>query len=155
MLLADPAAGLRETRRVLRPGGRVAFAAWDAPERNLWAALAAEEARRRLDQPPPAPREPSMFALSPPGRIEALLADAGFTEARVEGIDLEMAYESFTDWWETTLDLSRPFAEMLESRPDGERGEIRAALQEALAPFAGPDGALTISGRTLVAAASA
>ncbi|MFL5820630.1 MAG: class I SAM-dependent methyltransferase [Solirubrobacteraceae bacterium] len=155
MLLADPAAGLRETRRVLRPGGRVALAAWDAPERNHWVALGAEETRRRLEQPPPAPDEPGMFAFAPAGRIEALLAQAGFVDVEVDALDLEMAYRSFEDWWETTLDLSRPFAEMIESRPDPERADIRAALREALAPFAGSDGALAIPGRTLVAAAGA
>jgi len=155
MLLADPAAGLQETRRVLRPGGRVALAAWDAPERNPWAALAAQETRRRLDLPPPPPDEPGMFALSPAGRIETLLARAGFTEVEVDAIDLDMAYRSFEDWWETTLDLSRPFADMVEPRSADERADIQAALREALTPFAAPDGALAVPGRTLVAAAGA
>jgi SAM-dependent methyltransferase len=37
MLMADPLAALLETRRVLRPGGRVALAVWDALAVNPWA----------------------------------------------------------------------------------------------------------------------
>src|SRR6476646_7272750 len=36
MLLVDPEAALRETRRVLKSGGRVALAVWDDLERNPW-----------------------------------------------------------------------------------------------------------------------
>ena len=41
MLMADPAAALLETRRVLRPGGRLALSVWGEPERNPWGAIAA------------------------------------------------------------------------------------------------------------------
>src|SRR5918912_1414818 len=39
MLMIDPAAAFAETRRVLRPGGRLAFSVFGAPERNPWASL--------------------------------------------------------------------------------------------------------------------
>ncbi len=42
MLMADPLAALIETRRVLRPGGRVALAVWDVIEQNPWAMLPAQ-----------------------------------------------------------------------------------------------------------------
>ena len=39
MLMADPAAALKETRRVLKDGGPLAFAVWAVPERNPWVAV--------------------------------------------------------------------------------------------------------------------
>ena len=51
MLMADPAAALAETRRVLRPGGHVALAVWDAIEHNPWALLPARRAGRAWDRP--------------------------------------------------------------------------------------------------------
>ncbi|MDX6659893.1 MAG: hypothetical protein QOJ55_715, partial [Solirubrobacteraceae bacterium] len=41
MLMADPAAALGQTRRVLRDGGPLAFAVWMSPDRNPWAAMPA------------------------------------------------------------------------------------------------------------------
>src|SRR4051794_4413253 len=36
MLMADPGAALAETRRVLRPDGRLVFSVWGPPDRNPW-----------------------------------------------------------------------------------------------------------------------
>ena len=40
MLMADTAAALAETRRVLRPSGRLVLAVWRGPEKNPWVAIA-------------------------------------------------------------------------------------------------------------------
>jgi SAM-dependent methyltransferase len=155
MLMADPGAALRETRRVLRPLGRVALAVWGPPADNPWVTIAGEEVRRRSGVPEPDPEAPGMFAFARPGRLEEALAAAGFTDVSVEPLDLRLTYESFDEWWRISQDLGRPLADAVEAMDPGQREEIEAALRERFAAFATPDGTLEVPGRTLVAAASA
>lgn len=155
MLLADPAAALRETRRVLRPGGRVALAAWDVPERNPWASLATEEMQRVVGGAKPEPGEPGMFGFAVPGRIEELMHETGFMEVELDAIDFEFAFADLDEWWEDRVALSVPFADGLAALDPGPRDRVRAAIDERLAQFAGPDASLRIPARALVAAATA
>jgi SAM-dependent methyltransferase len=157
MLMADPATALGETRRVLRPGGRVALAVWDELARNPWASLpAAELGDRGLTVRGAGPAaEPGPFALASPKRIAQLLADAGFEDVEVQALDLVRHHANFEDLWETTLDLSRSFHDAVLARPKDEIEEIRSSLASRFAPFASGGGALEIPARTLVAAASA
>jgi SAM-dependent methyltransferase len=155
MLMADPAAALGETRRVLRAGGRVALAVWDAIEHNPWAALPGAEMRERGLAPPPAPGTPGPFALGDAERVRELLERAGFAEARVQTLALHRRHASFEEFWETTLDLSRSFHDAVLARPQGEIDEIQAAVRERLQAYETRGGVLDIPARTLVASASA
>ena len=157
MLMADPATALSETRRVLRPGGRVALAVWDAIERNPWALLPAQELIERglAARPGKGVQAPGPFTLASETRLAQLLEGAGFAEIQIEAIDLTRRHASFEDLWDTTLDLSRNFHDAVLSRPQDEIAGIAASLAERFAPYTTPAGAIEIPARTLVARASA
>ena len=155
MLMADPAAALTETRRVLRPGGRVALAVWDAVEQNPWALLPARELSERGLSAPSSPGTPGPFALGSSERVLELLEQAGFADIRIEALDLRRRHASFEELWDSTLDLSRAFHDAVLGRPEPEIAEIHTALAARFALYTAVDGSLDIPGRTLVAYASA
>jgi len=155
MLMVDPAAALGETRRVLRSGGRLALAVWDAIDRNPWAQLPGLELRERGLVPQPQPGVPGPFALGSAEVVSELLERAGFAEANVEALDLHRHHRSFEEYWQSTLDLSRITHDAVLSRPQAEVEQIEQAVKKRFERYEAPDGSLDIPARTLLASASA
>lgn len=96
MFFDEPVAAFRNIRGHLADGGRLGFACWQSVERNPWFAGPAL-APYVSPPPPPAPgKSPTgPFSLSDPERVEAILAEAGWTDVRrsphqvVVGVDRE------------------------------------------------------------------
>jgi SAM-dependent methyltransferase len=156
MLLADPEAALRETRRVLRPGGRVSLAAWTGPDENLWLSAGSATMIELGLLEPPEPDTPGPFAWAQEGVIAETLEAAGFAEPEIDTVEFAMRYRGGVgEWWDTTYDTSTRFHERVDALEDGAREKLRAALAERVARHIGPDGALTLPARTWVAVAEA
>ena len=155
MLMADPVTALGQTRRVLKPGARLALAAWAGPEHNLWSALPARELIRRGLEEPPDPDAPGQFAWAPEGVIAERLEEAGFVDYEIAAVDFTIAYASAEDWWATTSDMSMRFADATRAMDADTRADIMAALAAQAGSFLDGDGALAVPARTWTAVATA
>jgi ubiquinone/menaquinone biosynthesis C-methylase UbiE len=140
MLMADPAAALRETRRVLRAGGPLAFAVWAPSDRNPWAAVPGMALVQRGHMPPPQPETPGIFAMGDRDRVRELVTGAGFGDPALEEIAFDFRYADFDDLWDTLVRLAGPFAQAIDALPDDERQATRAAIIESMAAYRNEDG---------------
>jgi ubiquinone/menaquinone biosynthesis C-methylase UbiE len=136
MLMADPAAALTETRRALRPGGRVAFSVWADPASNPWASVPARALLEHTGAKPPDPLAPGIFAMASEERTRELLSAAGLRPLRVEHVEMEWAFESPDDYWHYVMDLAGAIAMVMRSLPEREQAAIRRLTQERLEPVA-------------------
>jgi SAM-dependent methyltransferase len=148
MLMADPGAALKETRRVLRGGGPLAFAVWMTPDRNPWAAVPGMTMVQRGHMPPPEPGAPGIFGMGAPGRIRELVAEGGFGEPELEEIAFEFRYPDSDDLWDALVRLAGPLARVALALPDDERQATRAAIMENMAPYRNEDGSYTAPAAT-------
>ena len=155
MLMADPERALRETRRVLKPGARVALAAWTAPEENPWSVLPAQELIAAGLVEPPQPGLPGQFAWAEEGVIAEQLDAAGFDEHHVEALDFTIDYRSAVDWWESQSAFSTWFAQAVARADDDQLAAVGDAIDRHAQRFASADGALCVPARTWVAWAAA
>ena len=153
MLLADPAAALRETRRVLRPGGRVTLAAWAEPEANPWMSAIRGAAMELGFGEPPAPDEPGPFSFARPGHIEELLEETGFDEILVEPLDFTFRHESLDAYFDHQRTMSTNLRTLLARLGPAEHTRLRDAIDERQQQYVRADGSVELPARTWVAAA--
>jgi SAM-dependent methyltransferase len=130
MFATDPAKALNEIRRVLKPGGRAAFAVWAPADENPNFLPNSILARHGLLQPPPA-GVPTPFTYAEYGSLSARLQDAGFTDVQEEKRDVEWSFPGTAD---ESLDFLRATLPNVRKGLDEASpeviNEITAALNE-------------------------
>jgi SAM-dependent methyltransferase len=155
MLLADPAAALQETRRVLRRGGRVALAAWTGAEDNPWlSSIGRAMAELGFADRPPA-GEPGPMAFAAEGTIERLLHEAGFADVHVDAVDFAFDFASTDEHFDHQLTMSTRLKEQVAPLLPADHARLRDAIDEHLRPWTRDDGSVRLPARTWVAVAVA
>ncbi|HZL54329.1 MAG TPA: class I SAM-dependent methyltransferase [Solirubrobacteraceae bacterium] len=155
MLMVDSAAALRETRRVLRSGGRLALGVWDARERNPWSLIPNSVLVEHGLAQPPIPGAPGPFVMGDRELVATMLEDAGFTDVEIDAVEVPREAADFDSWWAMHLDLSAATLASFQKASDAQTEAVEAELAQRLAPYTAADGSLSVPGRTLVASAVA
>jgi SAM-dependent methyltransferase len=141
MLMADPATALAESRRVLRPGGRLTLAVWGALERNpFFGIIAVSLVQRGYIAPPEPPPAPGPFSMASAERTEGLLRDAGFANARIEEVAGRFVLTDVDEYLSVIADTAGPIALALRGLAEPDRAAVKADVEDSLRRFAADRG---------------
>jgi len=95
----DREKALREMRRVVRPGGTVAFYVWDYPSGGVEFVRAFWNAAAALDPAANDLTEDSRFPFCTPDGLTELMRDAGLGQVDCTAIESPAVFRDFDDYW--------------------------------------------------------
>lgn len=123
----DPARGVAEMTRVVRPGGLVTAYAWDMPGGGFpYDALLTSLRALRIETPgPPHPEVSARDAL------EALWRAAGLRDVTTTAIAVSRMFADFDDYWTTAQD-SASLGSTLQALPPDRRAALVAQVRARL-----------------------
>jgi SAM-dependent methyltransferase len=153
MYMPHPVTALREWRRALRPGGRVAVVVFSTPDRNSWGAMPASIIRGRAQLLPPVPGQPGPFSLGAPGVLEGVFREAGFADPEVHTVPVPLRMASSAEYVRVAREAFGAFNAMMAHLPTQERDSVWNEVEGSMRSFESPGG-FEVPGECLVGAAT-
>ena len=153
MYMPHPAAALREWRRALRAGGRVAVVVFSTPDRNSWGAIPASIIRRRAQLPPPVPGQPGPFSLGAPGVLEGIFRQAGFADPEVHAVPAPHRMASAAEYVRVAREAFGGFNAMMSHLSAQDRDSVWDEIEGSMRGCESPGG-FEAPGECLVGAAT-
>jgi SAM-dependent methyltransferase len=154
MLVPEQERAMSEIRRVLRPGGRCAYAAWGPPDRNPWLFQLVTALLQNGHAPSGDPFAPGgVFSLAAAERNHELARTAGLADVTVDELTGVMRFEGPDDYWTFNTSLAGPLAQLVAALSSEQVRAVRTTLDPSLTPFE-RDGALELPWLSVVVSAA-
>lgn len=136
MFFPDVLAGLRETLRVVKPGGNVSFLVWAGREGNPFFSVVTEILDRFVPAEPEEEDDPAAFRFATPGKLAKLLRAAGAVSVteRTLAFTIE-APINVAQFWELRTEMSDTFRKKLARLVPDQVAAIRYTVQKKVASY--------------------
>jgi SAM-dependent methyltransferase len=137
MFFPDLPRALRESLRVLKPGGRTVFVAWGKKEQPFATTTAGIILKHLpVPPPPPDPDGPSLFMFGERGRLRRALEAAGFAGVHEEERIVAGRWQlSLEEYWEQFTEVAAPFRPLLDQLTPEKRARAKEESLTTLKKF--------------------
>jgi ubiquinone/menaquinone biosynthesis C-methylase UbiE len=149
MFFPDMFLAAKEMARVLKPGGRIATAVWNVPEKNFWVTACGSTINRNMQLPPPSPEAPGMFRCAKSGLIQDLFKKARLKNTSEKEIVGKLKCGTAEVYWNNMTEVAAPFVAALGKADDAMREKIRKEVYQLLNEKF-PDGIVMIDSSALI-----
>jgi len=154
MFYPDPAKGLREIFRALKPGGRACTMVFSSPDKNPCVAILVSTAFKHAGLPPRDPYQPGgLLSLGKPGLIDELFQKAGFSEVATTKVLAPFRLASAKDYLDFIRTSAGPILQILSKLDEAGKQAAWAEIEDKLSAFntasgwEGPNELLLTAGR--------
>lgn len=125
MFFPDMQLAIKEMTRVLKPGGKIATAVWNIPEKNFWITATMGTISKNIEIAPPPPGAPGMFRCSKAGFMSDLFSQAGLKNVSENEVSGKLNCKTTDVYWNLMNDVAAPVVAALSKTDDAMRQKIK------------------------------